>query len=81
MCNRAYVSQRGGWCCARCVVGVPASRLREPGGACGCEAHGVSCLLPWLTMLGVVQRLVAALEAADAELENSHSKRVVKFIQ
>lgn len=43
--------------------------------------HGVSCLLLWLTMLGVVQRLVAALEAADAELENSHSKRVVKFIR
>lgn len=41
----------------------------------------MSCLLPWLTMLGVVQRLVAALEAADAELENSHSKRVVKFIR
>ena len=34
-----------------------------------------------MLMCGLGQRLVEALEAAEAELDNSHSKRVVKFIR
>ena len=47
--------------------------------------HGVrsAAMPPPSHLRGVTatQRLVRALEFADAEVENSHSKRVVKFIR